>query len=111
VFTGIIQETARLKERRTLDTGARFTIESSVEAADWAIGESVALDGACMTVVAARGNTFDIEISQESLSRTTLGEREPGDRVNMERSMRADDRVGGHFVSGHVDGVGRVAGV
>ncbi len=108
MFTGIIQEVARLKERWPLDTGAGFRIESGVAAEDFSIGESIALDGACMTVVRAQENTFDIEISAESLSRTTLGEREPGDRLNMERSLRACDRVGGHFVSGHVDGVGQI---
>ena len=111
MFTGIIQEVARLKERRPLDTGAMFRIESGVAAADLSLGESIALDGACMTVVAVEDNIFDIEISSESLLRTTLGERAPGDVFNMERSMRAADRIGGHFVSGHVDGTGRIAAV
>ncbi len=111
MFTGIVQEVAFLKVRQPLQTGERYTIESSVEASHIELGESIALDGACMTVVSAEGRTFDVEISKESLERTTLGERAAGDGLNMERSMRANDRVGGHFVSGHVDGTGKIVAI
>lgn len=111
MFTGIVQEVARVASRRPLETGARFSITSAVCEAGVVPGESIALDGACMTVVETAGGAFDVEVSEESLARTTLGDRQAGDRINLERSMRAGDAIGGHFVSGHIDGVGRVASV
>jgi riboflavin synthase len=74
-----------------------------------ALGDSIAIDGACMTVAAINGDTFVVQTSPESIDRTTLGKLRPGDAVNLERAMSANGRFGGHFVQGHVDGVGRVA--
>ena len=75
------------------------------------LGDSVAVDGACLTVVAVSGDGFVAQTSQETLERTTLGGLRPGDAVNLERAMAAGARFGGHFVLGHVDGVGRVLSV
>jgi riboflavin synthase len=76
--------------------------------AELALGESVAVDGACLTVVSSEGDAFDVEASAETLARTTLGERRPGDALHLERALRLGDRLGGHIVTGHVDGTGRV---
>jgi riboflavin synthase len=73
-----------------------------------AIGESISLDGYCQTVVAVTGDEFSVEVSPETVARTTAGERRVGDRLNVERSLRLGDRLGGHLVAGHVDGVGQV---
>ncbi|NMC72524.1 MAG: riboflavin synthase [Myxococcales bacterium] len=77
---------------------------------DLEVGESVAVDGACLTVTRAEASgSFEADVSAETLSRTTLGERGPGDRVHLERALRAGDRLGGHLVTGHIDAVGTVA--
>jgi riboflavin synthase len=78
-------------------------------AAELALGESVAVSGACLTVVMHSDDVFDVEAGPETLAKTTLGELGVGDEVNLERSLRLSDRLGGHLVQGHVDGVGRVA--
>jgi len=71
-----------------------------------ALGESIAVDGACLSVVSITGSGFEADASGETLARTTLGRLAPGERVHLERALRASDRLGGHFVTGHVDGVG-----
>jgi riboflavin synthase len=82
---------------------ARFALDQLT------LGESVAVDGACLTVVAFQGNQFTVDVSAETLSRTTLGAKRPGARLNLERALRLGDRLGGHLVSGHVDAMGRLA--
>lgn len=77
--------------------------------ADAEVGASVAVDGVCLTVVERRGDACRFDVSAETASRTTLGDKEPGDRVNLERPLRAGAELGGHIVQGHVDGIGRVA--
>jgi len=77
-------------------------------AAQLSIGESVAVNGACLTVVAIHGNEFDFEVGPETLLKTNLGSLRANDRVNLERSLRVGDRLGGHFVQGHVDAVGTI---
>ena len=80
-----------------------------------AIGASIACDGACLTAVevaaAGRGSTFTVDVSNETLGKTTLGEWQPGRRVNLERALKAGDELGGHIVAGHVDGVGRIVDI
>ncbi|MBF0248261.1 MAG: riboflavin synthase [Alphaproteobacteria bacterium] len=88
--------------------GRRFEIETAFDTADIAIGGSVAHDGACMTVVDKGDGWYAIEVSAESLSKTTLGSWDVGRRMNLERAMRLGDELGGHIVSGHVDGVGEI---
>jgi riboflavin synthase len=108
LFTGIIQVTGRLARRESRGAGARLTIATARPPARLALGESIAVNGACLTVVARRGTRFAVDVSPETLRRTTLGALEPGARVNLERALRIGDRLGGHFVQGHVDGVGRL---
>ncbi len=89
--------------------GARLTIRSALHGL--ALGESIAVSGACMTVIRARGGTFAVDVSTESLRRTTLGALRAGARVNLERSLRLSDRVSGHLVFGHVDGIGELRAI
>lgn len=116
MFTGIVTDIGiiRTVERRG-DT--RFTIATTFDTASIAIGASIACSGACMTVVeksdSARATRegsdwFAIDVSAESLSRTTIGDWRAGTRINLERSLRMGDELGGHWVTGHVDGVGQV---
>jgi riboflavin synthase len=110
MFTGIVAAVGRIQQATPLggaDAGVRLTIEAgALGLDDVAIGDSIAIEGACMTVVAKRGTTFDVEVSRESLSKTA-GLTGAGD-VNLEKAMRPTDRLGGHMVSGHVDGQGAV---
>ncbi len=110
MFTGIVAAVGRIQQATPLggaDAGVRLTIEAAALGLDdVAIGDSIAIEGACMTVVAKTGNTFDVEVSRESLSRTA-GLTGAGE-VNLEKAMRPTDRLGGHMVSGHVDGQGAV---
>lgn len=113
MFTGIITAVGRIAEVRALGTGGGHGVRLSVEAPaayldDVGLGDSVAINGACMTATAvdAAKRRFDVDVSAESLARTTgLDQTGP---VNLEKALRAGDRLGGHIVSGHVDGVGRV---
>lgn len=103
MFTGIIEDLGIVESLTKTNTGARLTIESKVCASDARIGASININGACLTVVDIKGNIFSFNISSETLNRTNLGRLKPGERVNMERSLRADSRLGGHFVTGHID--------
>jgi len=85
-----------------------LTIGTTINKHHWIIGESIAVNGACLTLVRAVGAEFDVEVSPETLQRTTLGKLSTGEAVNLERAMRMDDRLGGHFVTGHVDAVGTI---
>jgi riboflavin synthase len=111
MFTGIITDIGELAER----AGGRLTIRSSYAAQGIAIGASIACDGACLTATtvtpAGSGSLFTVDVSNETLSKTTLGDWRPGQRINLERSLKAGDELGGHIVSGHVDGVARIADI
>jgi len=107
VFTGLIEEVGAVTRR----SGADLAVLAKVVLDDLEIGDSIAVDGACLTVSALRGDTFVVQVSPETQARTTLGRLKPGDAVNLERPMEAGGRFGGHFVLGHVDGVGRVHSV
>jgi riboflavin synthase len=86
----------------------RLSIQASFDLEGFQTGESVAVDGVCLTVVSWQARAFTVDVSQETLSRTTLGQRSVGDEVNLERALRLGDRLGGHLVNGHVDGKARV---
>jgi riboflavin synthase len=103
MFSGIVETLGVVEEVVAENAGVRFTLRWPGLGEPMAIGESVAVNGCCLTVVAAGGETFEVQAGPETLERTNLGERRPGDRVNFERSMRVNDRLGGHFVQGHVD--------
>jgi len=105
VFTGLVSDVGEVVAR----DGGRFTIRSGYVAASIALGASIAHDGCCLTALDMRadgnGSIYELDVSNETLSRTTLGDWQPGRRVNLERSLKAGDELGGHIVMGHVDGV------
>jgi riboflavin synthase len=104
MFTGLVQDTGDVA---SLDRG-RLRVEAALELVG---GDSVAVNGVCLTVVAADARGFEADVMEETLRRTALGSLGPGDRVNLELPLRASDRLGGHMVQGHVDGVGTVEAV
>jgi riboflavin synthase len=109
MFTGIVTEIGLIREARPSDGGLDLTIECAYP--DLAAGESVAVDGACLTVAAVLDGGFAAHVVRTSLDRTRFGDLRAGARVNLERALRVGDRVGGHLVQGHVDGVGTVVRV
>ena len=111
MFTGIIETQGRLVQRRARGEGAGLTFETQKPLSRVMLGESIAVDGACLTVTAHRGRRFTVEASPETLRRTTLGHLTTGDRVNLERALRLGDRIGGHIVQGHVDATGRLEAI
>jgi riboflavin synthase len=106
MFTGIVTAVGTVRLAKRNADGFELTIASSYS--DLAVGESVAVDGACLTVQAKNSGGFTSHVIQTSLERTRFGEYAPGQRVNLERALQAGDRLGGHLVQGHVDGVGTV---
>jgi riboflavin synthase len=106
MFTGIIEATADVERVAPRGGGTEITLVTTRPLDGLALGESIAVSGACLTVTGRRGRRFTAEASPETLRRTTLGTLAPGDRVNLERALRLGDRLGGHIVQGHVDGVG-----
>ena len=112
MFTGIIEAVGTLDRREARGGDARLRIAvGSLPFADPTLGESIAVNGTCLTVVAFDAGYFEADASNETLALTTLGALGEGAPVNLERAIRASDRLGGHLVSGHVDGVGRVLAV
>jgi riboflavin synthase len=104
MFTGIVEELGRLE---SLDDG-RLRIAATRVLDDVTIGDSIAVNGCCLTVVAYEADWWEADVSDETISRTGLASVQPGDGVNLERAVRASDRLGGHVVQGHVDGVGEI---
>jgi len=111
MFTGIVTDVGRLRAVRDTDRDRRFEIETAYDVAGVAIGASISHAGCCLTVVEKGPGWFAVEVSGETLERTTLGDWTAGRRVNLERAARVGDELGGHIVSGHVDGVGEVLSV
>ncbi len=109
MFTGLVECTGRLAARSARGPSARLTIEGA--AGGLVLGESIAVNGACLTVAASAQGRFEVDVTSETLDRTTLGRVPIGAELNLERSLRVGDRLGGHLVSGHVDGVARVSEV
>ncbi len=109
MFTGLIEGVGRLAAREPMQGDVRLRVEvGSLPFEQVQLGESIAINGACMTVVEFDAASFGVDASSETLSLTTLGTLPLGAAVNLERAMRPSDRLGGHLVSGHVDGLGRV---
>ena len=112
MFTGIVQAVGRIAVRETRGSDARLVIDAgALDLADVGLGDSIAVAGVCLTVVAIDGARWTADVSAETLDLTTLGALAVGDGVNLEKALRLADRLGGHLVSGHVDGVGHVVAV
>jgi riboflavin synthase len=106
MFSGIVEALGEVVELRSEPPGCRLIVREKRIAAETAVADSIALNGCCLTVVERDQETMGFQAGPETLSRTNLGELRPGSRVNLERALAVGDRLGGHFVSGHVDGVG-----
>lgn len=107
MFTGIVEEVGQVSGR----DGYRLAIAARVVLADVKLGDSIAVNGACLTVVEFDAGQFAVDLAPETLRRTALGTAGPGAGVNLERALKASDRMGGHIVQGHVDGAGTVTGL
>src|SRR5215218_320056 len=110
MFTGLIEDIGTVKTLERSDDGARLRVSSKL-AAELSLGDSVAVNGCCLTATAVDGDHFETEAMNQTLEVTALDGIKQGSRVNLELAMRADDRLGGHIVQGHVDGIGTVASV
>ena len=106
MFTGLIEGTGTLLRIDRHGPDAGMVIRADYLMEDLRLGESIAVNGACLTVASSSGNVFTADVSAETLSRTTLGRKPSGCMLNLERALRVGDRLGGHIVSGHVDGIG-----
>ncbi len=110
MFTGIIEGLGTVREART-GQGVSLTVQADFELADARIGDSIAVSGACLTVVRLSGKIFTADVSPETCEKTSLGRARPGDRVNLERALTLSGRLDGHLVTGHVDGLGAVKSI
>ncbi len=110
MFTGIVEELGEVVALERLGDAARLTVRGPRVTAGAAGGDSIAVNGVCLTVTAMSGGTFTADVMGETLSRSGLGGLRPGAVVNLERSLRLDGRLGGHLVQGHVDGTGTITG-
>ena len=111
MFTGIVRERGRVASTQQEPEGLRFEIDAPATASQLGIGDSVSVGGACLTATAVSNGSFSVTAVPETLSRTTLGRLQAGDEINLEPALHAGDPLGGHFVQGHVDAVGRIASV
>src|SRR5262245_11495587 len=109
MFTGLVEALGTLARTEPDGAGQLLVITEPAVAPQLVVGESVAVNGVCLTVVRRDLSSFHFQAGPETLRRTNLGELQTGDRVNLERSLRAGDRLGGHIVQGHVDGLGKIA--
>lgn len=108
MFTGIVEETGKIRSAQTGGTSGRLDIEADIVIEGTKIGDSIAVNGVCLTVVELGTDGFTADVMPETAERSSLGKCRPGDKVNLERAMAADGRFGGHIVSGHIDGTGRI---
>ncbi|MBW1981671.1 MAG: riboflavin synthase [Deltaproteobacteria bacterium] len=108
MFTGLVEGVGTIVRLQPRAAGMRLSIQAPFDLTDVHIGESIAVEGACLTVISIEGNVFTVDVSQETLQRTTLAHQRHGDKVNLERALKLGDRLGGHLVNGHVDGRGRL---
>ncbi|HMN23976.1 MAG TPA: riboflavin synthase, partial [Ignavibacteriaceae bacterium] len=111
MFTGLVEEKGKLKDKIATGDGFQFVIEAKIIMDDLKIGSSIAVNGCCLTVVKIDGNTFAVDTIEETLNKTNLGVLKEGMNVNLERPLAADARLGGHFVLGHIDTTGKVEDV
>jgi len=106
MFTGIIEGLGTISAIASSGPGKRLAVESVYQLDQTKIGDSISVSGACLTVVKLEGKRFEVDVSPETLAKTTFGNVKMGDRVNLERALRLSDRIDGHLVSGHTDGLG-----
>ena len=111
MFTGIVEGTGKLHAVRRSGKAAYLIIDGGKLAKKLRVSDSVAVNGTCLTVVAKRGSLFEVQAVEETMKKTNLGTLKPKDRANLELPVRASDRLGGHIVLGHIDGVGRIASI
>ncbi len=111
MFTGLIETTGKVSKLASKENYRVLTIELDSTFGPLTIGESISCDGACLTVIEHTSNSFVAEASQETLARTTLGQVHIGSNINLERALKIGDRLGGHFVTGHIDTIGEVVSV
>lgn len=110
MFTGIIEGVGTVAQVRPMDGGSRLTVAADFSLDGTGIGDSIAVNGACLTAVSLQGARFTVDVSPETLSKTTFKSIKIGDRVNLERALKLSDRLDGHLVSGHIDGLGTITG-
>lgn len=108
MFTGLVEEKGILKEKIPTGDGFQFEIQAEKVLDDLTIGSSIAVNGCCLTVVKRTEKTFSVDTIEETLNKTNLGVLKQGEKVNLERPLKADARLGGHFVLGHIDTTGRI---
>ncbi len=109
MFTGIVEEVGVVRSLEQVDDHVRLSVAATVTRKGLRLGDSVSVEGACLTITALDSAGFEVGLAPETLRRTTLGGVRPGTRVNLERALRLSDRLGGHIVQGHVDGTARIA--
>ena len=108
MFTGLVEGIGKIKAIRRIGDDMRLTISPLFQITDCRVGDSISVDGVCLTVIEVSEGSFTMDVSGETLSRSTLSLLRQADEVNLERSLRLTDRLGGHLVSGHVDGIGKI---
>ncbi|RPI38256.1 MAG: riboflavin synthase [Nitrospiraceae bacterium] len=108
MFTGLIVEMGEIVSLVRKENGARLAVQVNTLARDAALGDSISVNGTCLTVVEIKGNTLSFDLSDETLRSTNMGQLKIKDRVNLEPALRLDAKLGGHFVTGHIDGIGKM---
>jgi riboflavin synthase len=108
MFTGIIEGLGHLKRLTTKGADAVIEIETDIDLKEVSLGDSIAVNGACLTVTAKSANSFSADVSAETIAKTTLGRLHAGDKINLEKSIRVGGFLGGHFVLGHIDTTSRI---
>ncbi|HZV07315.1 MAG TPA: riboflavin synthase [Gemmataceae bacterium] len=109
MFTGLVESLGTIRQVVFEDAGCRLAVDAADIASQLTVGESVAVNGTCLTVVTCDAESCSFQLGPETLQRANLGELREGDRVNLERALRLSDRLGGHLVQGHIDGIGHIA--
>ena len=106
MFTGLVETMGAVRNARTMPAGSRIEVEAGAFGGEVSLGDSIAVNGVCLTVTAMGGTVLAFDVSPETLRRSNLGRLRPGSAVNLERALRLSDRLGGHLVTGHIDGTG-----
>ncbi len=109
MFTGIVEDKVKVIRIEHKGQGKRLTLELPIHLTEVQLGDSININGICLTIVEKRGRTIGLDLSSETLKKTVLGESKEGDQVNFERALKLTDRFGGHIVTGHIDGIGVIS--